>query len=161
LTVINVNKFLSDNGQTLATAESLTGGAIAAKFVGQPGVSGLFKGGVVAYQEEAKILMLEVSAKSIDIHGVVSQQVASEMARGARAAFGSDWAVSTTGIAGPTGGTEEDPIGTVCFGVARPDGTVITDMVRFGNIGRAKISAAAVKYAIQLLKEHMWGKAKQ
>ncbi len=112
---------LIERGETLAVAESCTGGALAAKFTAMPGASQYFMGGVVSYSNEAKMEILGVSAESLERYGAVSERVAIEMAEGARRVMHSDYAVSTTGIAGPTGGTEEKPVGTVWIGVATPE----------------------------------------
>lgn len=116
---------------TVAFAESCTGGLVAKLLTDVPGSSECFLGGVVAYANEAKVSMLGVAEATLAEHGAVSEAVAAEMAAGARARFGSTWAVSTTGIAGPTGGSEAKPVGTVCLGLAGPDGRVEARTLRF------------------------------
>lgn len=115
------------DGRTIATAESCTGGLIAARLTDRPGSSAYVVGGVVSYSNNAKSDLIDVPAEMIAAHGAVSEQVAAAMAEGARRRLKADVAVSTTGIAGPGGGTEAKPVGTVCFGVAiegRPTYTV-------------------------------------
>ncbi|MDX5454294.1 MAG: nicotinamide-nucleotide amidohydrolase family protein, partial [Rhodococcus sp. (in: high G+C Gram-positive bacteria)] len=115
------------DGRLIATAESCTGGLIAARLTARPGSSAYVMGGVVSYSNDAKSDLIDVPAEMIATHGAVSEQVAAAMAEGARRRLGADVAVSTTGIAGPDGGTETKPVGTVCFGVAidgRPTYTV-------------------------------------
>ncbi|MFP4530992.1 MAG: CinA family protein [Halodesulfurarchaeum sp.] len=105
-------------GDTLATVESCTGGFIASLVTDVPGSSAYYDRGYVTYSNRAK-LDLGVSREAIEEHGAVSEPVAREMAQAARDAAGTTWAVSTTGIAGPSGGTREKPVGTVFVGVAR------------------------------------------
>jgi len=115
------------DGRTIATAESCTGGLVAARLTDRPGSSAYVMGGVVSYSNDAKSDLIDVPAEMIAEHGAVSEQVAAAMAEGARRRLKVDVAVSTTGIAGPDGGTEAKPVGTVCFGVAiegRPTYTV-------------------------------------
>ncbi|WP_240906902.1 competence/damage-inducible protein A [Paludisphaera rhizosphaerae] len=113
---------LKRTGATLATAESCTGGLIAHKITAIPGVSAYYNGGVVSYANSAKTALLDVPADLIAAHGAVSPEVAAAMAEGARRRFGVDVAVSTTGIAGPDGGTPEKPVGLVYLGLATHDG---------------------------------------
>ncbi|MFI3268967.1 MAG: competence/damage-inducible protein A [Rikenellaceae bacterium] len=116
-----VHDRLIERGETLGVAESCTGGALAAKFTAMAGASAYFMGGVVSYSNDAKVDLLGVRAESIERYGAVSEQVAIEMAEGVRRAMRSDYGVSTTGIAGPSGGTEQKPVGTVWIGVATPE----------------------------------------
>ncbi|WP_338739759.1 CinA family protein [Haloplanus salilacus] len=109
---------LRDRDDTVAVAESLTGGLVGSLLTDVPGSSDYFDRGVVAYSNDAKLETLGVSRESLDAHGAVSAPVAREMAQGARDRSGTTWGVSTTGIAGPTGGTEEKPVGLVFVGVA-------------------------------------------
>lgn len=104
--------------ETLAVAESLTGGLICSRLTDLPGASDYFDRGVVAYSNTAKQVDLGVSRESLDSDGAVSESVAREMARGIRDTAETTWGVSTTGIAGPTGGTAEKPVGLVYIGVA-------------------------------------------
>jgi nicotinamide-nucleotide amidase len=109
---------LRERGETLAVAESLTGGLVGSLLTDVPGSSDYFDRSVVAYSNDAKLDALGVSRESLDDHGAVSAPVAREMARGVRDDAGATWGVSTTGIAGPAGGTEEKPVGLVFVGVA-------------------------------------------
>jgi nicotinamide-nucleotide amidase len=109
-------------GRRLALAESCSAGLLAARITDPPGASGYFAGGVVAYSNEAKTELLGVDPATIESHGAVSPEVASQMARGAMERFGADLAVSITGIAGPDGGSAEKPVGFVCFEVVTAEG---------------------------------------
>ena len=112
---------LKNKGFTMATAESCTGGLAAKLVTDVSGSSAVFEGGVVSYSNEVKMKVLGVSAATLEAHGAVSEETADEMCRGARRVTGADIAVSTTGIAGPSGGTPEKPVGTVCFGITWKD----------------------------------------
>ncbi|MBE6558244.1 MAG: competence/damage-inducible protein A [Ruminococcaceae bacterium] len=114
---------LKDLGLTLATAESCTGGLMGQRITGVPGASAVFLGGFMTYCNQVKVDVLGVSQKSIDQFTEVSAAVAEEMAAGARRALACDVAISATGYAGPGGGTEENPVGTVYVGIATPKGT--------------------------------------
>lgn len=118
-----VHKRLTDKGKTLATAESCTGGAIASQLTALAGASAYFKGGVVAYSNEAKESTLGVKHDTLASHGAVSEETVREMAEGARLRFGTDYAIATTGIAGPDGGTADKPVGTVWIAVSGENGT--------------------------------------
>jgi nicotinamide-nucleotide amidase len=118
-----VGRLLRARGLTLAVAESCTGGRIGDRVTDVPGSSAYFLLGVAAYANAVKRQVLGVPAEVLDVHGAVSTEVAEAMARGARRAAGADVGLSTTGIAGPGGGTEEKPVGTVCVGLAWEGGT--------------------------------------
>lgn len=109
---------LRGRGETVSVAESLTGGLVGSRLTDVPGSSDYFDRAVVAYSNDAKREALAVSRESLDAHGAVSAPVAREMAQGVRDTAGTTWGVSTTGIAGPTGGTPEKPVGLVFVGVA-------------------------------------------
>lgn len=119
-----IKEIATSKGLTLATAESCTGGKIAASLVEVPGSSAYFKGGVVAYDNEIKINQLEVDTDALEAYGAVSKQVVEQMALGALFALDTDFAVATSGIAGPDGGTEDKPVGTVWIAVASRANTV-------------------------------------
>jgi PncC family amidohydrolase len=108
-----VGQLLTEQGLTIAVAESCTGGLIAHQLTNVPGSSTYFVGGVVAYSNQVKERVLGVSGETLSAYGAVSEECAREMARGARRIFGTDVAISSTGIAGPTGGTPQKPVGLV------------------------------------------------
>jgi nicotinamide-nucleotide amidase len=145
-----LGKLLLENGVTLAIAESCTGGRIAHRITSVSGSSAYFKGGIVAYSNEIKTKILGVNPLDIEKSGAVSSEVARQMAEGVRRMLNVDYAISTTGVAGPTGGTTDKPVGLCWFGIATPNGTYtfcnnfIND--RTGNI------AAASSVAINALR---------
>jgi nicotinamide-nucleotide amidase len=124
---------LRKNQQNLAVAESCTGGLLSAHLTDVPGASDVFLGGVVSYSNEAKEQMIDVPHETLLEHGAVSEEVARAMAEGVRARFGSDWGAGITGIAGPTGGTDEKPVGLVHWAVAGPDGVTAKHHVFLGD----------------------------
>ncbi|WP_135819861.1 CinA family protein [Halostella litorea] len=109
---------LREAGHTVATAESCTGGLVGGRITAVPGASDYYHGTVVAYDNDLKRRLLGVSREALDERGAVSAQVARELARGVRDHADVTWGLSTTGVAGPTGGTEEHPVGTVYIGIA-------------------------------------------
>ncbi|HEY8597004.1 MAG TPA: CinA family protein [Thermomicrobiales bacterium] len=142
---------LRARGLTIATAESCTGGAVAAALAAIPGASEYLRGGVVAYSAAVKTALLGVPAAIIDADGVVSAACAQAMARGGCAACGADIAVATTGIAGPGGAEPGKPVGTVFLAVACPAGTTSREMFYTGD--RAAIIAAATRDALGMARE--------
>jgi nicotinamide-nucleotide amidase len=143
---------LTQKGQTLALAESCTGGFIANQLTNVPGASAAFLGGVVSYSNDSKQTLLGVRAATLDAEGAVSEAVAKEMAEGARARFGADFAVSVTGIAGPAGGTEIKPVGTVFIGLAS---TRKTQVVRQLNAyDRRTFKELTARQALDLLRRN-------
>lgn len=148
-----IGKMLLGKGQTLAIAESCTGGYISHLITSVPGSSGWYKGGVTAYSNEIKLNLLGVSAKLLEEHGAVSEQVVREMAEGIRRKMSTDFSVATSGIAGPTGGTDEKPVGTVWIAVATPDKTVAEKFV-FGD-NRERNIIRSGQTALQLLRKNM------
>ncbi|WP_372947204.1 competence/damage-inducible protein A [Mariniphaga sp.] len=146
-----IGKMLLEKGQTLAVAESCTGGYISHLITSVPGSSGWYKGGTTAYSNEIKQNLLGVSVESLEKHGAVSEQVVREMATGARNKLNADFAVATSGIAGPTGGTEEKPVGTVWFAVAGPGNTVAEKFV-FGD-NRERNIIRSSQTALQILRK--------
>ena len=116
-----VGRLLAEQGLTIAVAESCTGGLITHRLTNVPGSSAYFLGGVVAYANEVKERVLGVSGETLLAHGAVSEETAREMARRARRLFSTDVAISSTGIAGPTGGTPEKPVGLVYVALAAQD----------------------------------------
>jgi nicotinamide-nucleotide amidase len=137
-------------GVTLATAESCTGGLVAARLTSVPGSSDVVLGGIVAYADEVKQTELDVPAELIEQHGAVSAEVAAAMARGARARLGADVAVSVTGIAGPGGGTPEKPVGLVYLHAEGPDGGLGREFSFPGD--RGSIRSRAVVGALHLVR---------
>jgi len=151
-----VHRCLIDHGQTLAVAESCTGGTISSKFTAMAGASAYFLAGLTTYSNEAKIKVLGVQASTIEAYGAVSEQTAREMAEGARRVTGADYAVATTGIAGPSGGSAEKPVGTVWFAVATPEG--ITTALHLCGTDRVQVIDRATAYAIRMLRDALkWG----
>ena len=114
-----VGAALRERDDTLAVAESCTGGLVGSLVTDVSGSSAYFDRSLVTYSYDAKQALLAVSRESLDDHGAVSEPVAAEMARGVRDTAGTDWGVATTGVAGPTGGSPETPVGTVYIAVAR------------------------------------------
>ena len=135
--------------QTLATAESCTGGLLGGLLTSLPGSSTWYLGGIVAYSNLIKTGLLGVPDAVLAAHGAVSLETARAMAEGARAATGADFAVSVTGIAGPAGGTKEKPVGLAYIGVAAPHGTAAFRH-RFSG-SRADVRVAAVEAALRHL----------
>ena len=126
-------------GAMIATAESCTGGLIIGRLTDVPGSSDAVDRGFITYSNAAKIQMLGIRPETLDAHGAVSENIAAEMASGAKARSQAGIAVAVTGIAGP-GGSEHKPEGRVCFGLATPTGTA-TETVEFGALGRDKVRA--------------------
>lgn len=149
----DVLHLLNRRGETLATAESLTGGLVAAALTGIAGSSAVVRGGLVAYATDVKRGVLGVDAALIAAHSVVSAEVAGAMAAGARTLFASTWAVSTTGVAGPER-QDDRPVGTVHIGVAGPAGRTLPPVTAadFALTGsREEIRAASVIEALRML----------
>ncbi|MBY6350809.1 competence/damage-inducible protein A [Rhodococcoides corynebacterioides] len=139
-------------GRRIATAESCTGGMIAARLTDRAGSSAYVVGGVVSYANEVKTCSLDVPAAMIAEHGAVSEPVAARMAEGALHRVGADVAVSTSGVAGPGGGTESKPVGTVCFGMAVAGRPTITRTLRLPG-DRASVRALSVTVAMHMLAD--------
>jgi nicotinamide-nucleotide amidase len=138
---------------TVATAESCTGGLVAAAITELAGSSAMLDRGFVTYSNEAKQQMLGVTPATIDFYGAVSKECAEEMAKGALAHAQVDLAVSITGIAGPTGAVTGKPLGLVYFSAASRSGRVIGHDRKFGAIGREKVRRASVLQALAMLHE--------
>ena len=131
----------------ITTAESCTGGMVASRIVDVANASKVFNIAYVTYANEAKEKYLNVDSKTIEKYGVVSEEVTKQMALGALKEANADIIIVTSGIAGPTGGTEYKPVGMVCFGVGIKD-NVYTSTKYFGNIGRNKVRSMATEYII-------------
>lgn len=135
--------------ETVSTAESCTGGAVASALTSIPGSSNYFKGGIIAYTEEDKVKFLDVNPETLEKYTVYSEEVAKEMVAGAIKQFGTTYAVAVTGVAGPTGGTPEIPVGTVWIAVG--DAQEIVTKKRTVDEGRQRNIDYAVADALQML----------
>jgi nicotinamide-nucleotide amidase len=142
---------LISTGKTLATAESCTGGLIGHTLTNIPGSSAWFAGGVIAYTNEAKTTFLSVPAYLIKDHGAVSAPVAKTMAQGARRRFRTDFAIATTGIAGPTGGTPPKPVGLVFIAIASAKRIIVKKLILKGT--RLSIKNQTLQKALQMLEK--------
>lgn len=140
---------LAERGETLATAESLTGGLLAARLTDVPGASRSFVGGVVSYATRVKVSLLDVSADLVERHGVISEECALAMARGVRARLDATWGVATTGVAGPDQ-QEGRPVGTVWVAVAGPDGVEARLLALSGD--RSAVRQASCDAALSVLE---------
>ena len=143
---------LKTTGATLSSAESCTGGTIAKLITAIPGSSDVFKGTVVSYATEVKENLLGVKHEDVAKYTVVSQQVAEQMATGVRSLLKTDYAVATTGVAGPGGGTDENPVGTVWIAVAGPKG-VVSKRCNFGNDRGNNIERASIT-ALEMVRKY-------
>ncbi|HSJ56790.1 MAG TPA: CinA family protein [Anaerolineae bacterium] len=150
-----IGPLLKARGWTLATAESATGGLVAHRLTNVPGSSDYFQGGVVAYHNDAKVALLDVRLETLMAVGAVSKEVAREMASGARAALGADVGVSTTGIAGPGGGSLTKPVGLTYIALSAPDGEVCRRLVFPGD--RLENKEQAAEEALRLVHDHLKG----
>ncbi len=153
-----VDEVLADvmraEGLTIATAESCTGGLLAARLTERPGSSAYVNGGIVAYSNAVKVAQAGVAAELIEAHGAVSQEVAEALAEGARTRLGADIGVGITGIAGPDGGTEEKPVGLVWLSVARAGRSPLTRSISLPG-GRADIRDRATTVALHLVRRSL------
>lgn len=147
----SVGRLLKEKGRTLALAESCTGGLASALLTDVPGSSAYFLGTVVPYADAAKEELLGVLPETIRRHGAVSEEAAREMARGARERFDSDLAASITGIAGPDGGSEEKPVGTVFFALAERGGREAAKRRLYGG-DRATVRRASAMFSLEMIR---------
>ena len=145
-------KRLTEKRMRIVFAESCTGGLAAARLINVPSASNVINESFITYSNEAKIKYLNVSSQSIAAYGVVSEQVAGEMAVGAARAAQCETGVGISGIAGPTGGTADKPVGMVCFGFY-VNGTVSTQTKYFGEIGRNEVRRLSVEFVYDKLLE--------
>ena len=148
-----LGELLVQRGLTLAVAESLTGGLVCDRITDISGSSRYFLGGVTAYANEVKMTVLGVSPETLDDHGAVSAETVLQMARGVRTALGADFGISTSGIAGPTGGTPDKPVGTTWIGFSAADGEEARYFLFQGE--RLAVKRQAAEAALQLLVDHL------
>ena len=146
-------RMLLDENKTLAIAESCTGGLVASEFVAIPGCSKFLLEGCVTYSDQAKMLRLGVKQETLDVFGAVSEQCAREMAEGMRLSSGADYALATTGFAGPDGGTPQEPVGSIYLALASPDGVTTKHVQLFGD--RARVREIAALHAFDLLRRKL------
>ena len=144
-----LSEILVTNGLTISVAESCTGGSLSHTITSIPGASSYFDCGYITYSNQSKVEMLGVDAQTIKTYGAVSEEVALEMVIGVTTKSHSDVAISITGVAGPTGGTPEKPVGTVCFGFFCDGKTSTTTQLFSGD--RANIVSQSVSYAMRQL----------
>ncbi|MFM7437527.1 MAG: competence/damage-inducible protein A, partial [Snowella sp.] len=151
-----VGKLLLEKGQTVSVAESCTGGGLGAMFTEIPGSSYYFYGGIIAYDNQAKIKLLGVNPEDIATFGAVSPEVAEQMALGVKQSLQTDWGLSITGIAGPEGGTESKPVGLVYLGIADPQENVESLKFQFGDTrGRSGIRYLSASNALDQLRRRL------
>lgn len=148
-----VGQLLKNKQLTIATAESCTGGLLAGALTQEPGSSGFYLGGVVSYSNSLKQGLLGVSEDNLIKYGAVSEQVAKEMAKGIRLSTGSDLAISTTGIAGPDGGSDQKPVGLVYIGLATSEGVQVEKIQLYGE--RESVRQLTVQAALNRVRVHM------
>jgi nicotinamide-nucleotide amidase len=145
-----VGRILQQRGQTIATAESCTGGKLAALLNKHSGSSAFYKGSVVAYSNEVKNQVLKVNKEYLDTYGAVSEQVVTLMAYGVKRVLNTDYAIATSGVAGPTGGTPDKPVGTVWMAIATPD-NVYAECFHLGKLREQITDRACTKALVKLL----------
>ncbi len=148
-------RLLTKSKETLALAESCTGGLIAHQLTNVPGASAVLLAGLVTYSNQAKEKLLGVRAETLAEHGAVSEAVAREMAEGARRQIGADYGLAVTGIAGPGGGTEEKPVGTVSIALATPQGTLVER--NFNALDRETFKQLTAQQALEMLRRQVLG----
>jgi PncC family amidohydrolase len=153
-----LHEIIRARGLTLATAESCTGGLVSDQITNISGSSEYFPGGVVAYSYEAKVNLLGVSWDTLNTHGAVSEEVVLEMARGVRKIFNADIGVSVSGIAGPTGGLPDKPVGTTWLGLAANNGQWARHFVWDGD--RMNNKHHSSEAALQFVLDYLEGKLK-
>jgi nicotinamide-nucleotide amidase len=144
-----IGQLLIQKGQKVAVAESCTGGLLGGRISAVPGSSGYFSGGIISYSNDVKMALLGVKQKTLEAHGAVSEEVAREMAEGARSVLRTDFGISITGIAGPGGETPDKPVGLVYIALATPNGTEVMRNTFRGN--RGMVREFAVQRALGML----------
>ncbi|GLS83545.1 competence/damage-inducible protein A [Paraferrimonas haliotis] len=151
-----IHKQLIKSGVTIAAAESCTGGLLASQLVAFPGSSRYLQSSIVSYSNQAKKTLLGVSSDTLELHGAVSKQTAAEMALGVRQIMDTDYGLSVTGIAGPEGGSDDKPVGTVCIGLSTRN-QVFTQRLQFGNRSRTWIRNMSCAVAYDMLRRAIAG----
>ena len=146
-----LGKLLTANGQTIATAESCTGGKLAALLSKHPGSSAFYYGSIISYDNSVKEHLLDVPAEMIKTHGVVSEEVVCWMANAVRKQIGADYAIATSGIAGPSGGSKEKPVGTVWIAWATPEGTT-AECFHLGKLREQITDRACMKALLKMIQ---------
>ena len=154
-----IGDILRERGLKLVAAESCTGGLIGSRITDMPGSSEYFLGGIIAYAYEVKVALLDVAWDTLNTYGAVSRETVLEMARGVRIRLGGDIAISVSGVAGPSGGTLEKPVGTTWIGLVTKEGEWTQEFRFSGNRKQNKSSAADA--ALQFLLDYLQGKLKQ
>lgn len=149
---VSLSNLMKNRGLTMSTAESCTGGFISEQITKLAGASQFFKGSIVAYHNDVKMGVLGVSSESIANHGAVSKEVVESMALGVCKVLKTDFAVATSGIAGPDGGTVDKPVGTVWVAVAKANGEVVSELYQFGTIRDRNISRTSDSAIMLLMK---------
>ena len=149
----DIGSILVDKGLTISVAESCTGGLIGSMITDVPGSSRYFLGGIIAYSNQSKMEILNVSSRTIEEHGAVSDQTVREMAGGVKRLFNSHLGLAVTGIAGPEGGSIEKPVGTVFIGLAAED-RIFTAGYRFHGT-RGEIKQETARMAIDYLRRYL------
>lgn len=146
----DISRLFSYRRLTLGLAESCTGGLLSSRIVSMPGVSSFYRGALVSYSNEVKERVLKVPKGLLSTVGAVSRPVALRMASGVCQLLDCDWGVAVTGIAGPSGGRPDKPVGTVCFGIKGP-GVEFSEEIRFHDGSRSRIQQDAVEHALMRL----------
>lgn len=154
--VEEVGRLLLERAQTIALAESCTGGLITSLLVDVPGISSVLERGVVTYSNASKTDLLGVPAELIERQGAVSRETARAMAAGIRCRSGTDIGLAVTGIAGPSGGTAEKPVGTVFIALAAAGGTEVVPCHFSGD--RKSVREQSAKTALEILRKHLQGR---
>lgn len=148
-----IGTLLRTRSLKLATAESCTGGLVADHITNVPGSSDYFLGGVICYSNEAKVSLLHVSSETLRLHGAVSRETVIEMARGVRTVLGVDMGISVSGVAGPGGGSTDNPVGTTWIGLSAPEGEWTRKFAWRGDRRSNKLSStqAALQFVLDYL----------
>ncbi|GIU21490.1 CinA family nicotinamide mononucleotide deamidase-related protein [Shewanella sp. MBTL60-007] len=153
-----IHSLMVDSGLSLSVAESCTGGMIASQLIDFSGSSSYLDQGLVTYSNESKVRVLGVKPETLDDHGAVSIATVEEMAKGARGILDSDFALATSGIAGPTGGTEDKPVGTVAIALATKGG-VYSQMIKLPRRSRDLVRSLSTAVALDMLRRELLGEA--